>query len=68
MNTTTTRPSASGLGRTDRDYANQYTSGALLNVILNHIATTPNQKDARYKLPQLFQAPRVTRFGFRLLF
>ena len=68
MNTSTSRPSASGLGRSDRDYANQYTSGALLPVILNHIATTTNQRDLRYKLPQLFQGPRIVRFGFRFMF
>ena len=74
MNTATSRPSASGIALSgggalsDRDYANGYTSGALLNRILNHIATVPNQKDNRYKLPQLYQSPRVVRFGFRLLF
>lgn len=68
MNTTTSRPSASGLGLSDRNYANGYTSGALLQTILNHIATTPNQRDNRYKLPQLYQSPRVVRFGFRFMF
>jgi hypothetical protein len=68
MNTTTSRPSASGLGLTDRAYANGYTSGALLDRILTHIATTTNQRDARYKLPQLYQSPRTVRFGFRMQF
>jgi hypothetical protein len=68
MNTNSTRPSASGLGLTDRNYANGYTSGALLQTILNHIATTTGQPDARYKMPQLFQGPRTVRFGFRMLF
>jgi hypothetical protein len=68
MNTTTSRPSASGLGLTDRAYANGYTSGALLPVILNHIATTSGQRDARYMLPQLYQSPRTVRFGFRMMF
>ena len=68
MNTSTSRPSASGLGLTDRDYANGYTSGALLNTILNRINTVTGQKEARYKLPQLYQSPRVVRFGFRMMF
>lgn len=68
LNTTTGRPSASGLGLSDRDYANQYTAGDLQTRIENHIANTANQRDARYKMPQLFQAPRVIRFGFRFLF
>jgi hypothetical protein len=68
MNTTTNRPSAAGLGLSSRDYANRYTSGALQTVIENYIATTPNQRDSRYKLPQLFQAPRTVRFGFRMMF
>ncbi len=68
MNTNTSRPSAAGLGLSSRDYANGYTSGALLDRILNHIATTTNQRDARYKLPQLYQSPRAVRFGFRMMF
>ena len=68
MNTTTSRPSASGLGLSDRDYANGYTSGALLQTILTRISTVTGQKDNRYKMPQLYQAPRVVRFGFRVMF
>lgn len=73
MNTNTTRPNAEFLfGSTNplraRLYANGYTSGALLQTLLNHIATTPSQLDARYGLPQLFQGPRAVRFGFRLMF
>ncbi len=68
MNTNTNRPSAAGLSLSSRDYANGYTSGALQTVIENHIATTTNQRDARYKLPQLFQSPRTVRFGFRMMF
>jgi hypothetical protein len=69
MNTSTDRPSAAGLGLSDRDYANRYTSGALLQTILDRFAANPNNRlDARYKMPQLFQAPRQVRFGFRLLF
>jgi hypothetical protein len=67
MNTSTSRPSASGLGLSARDYANGYTSGALLQTILDHIATTPNQRDNRYKLPQLFQAPITVGFVFWFL-
>lgn len=69
MNTTTSRPSAGGLGLSDRDYANGYTSGALLQVILDRIAVDPvNRADGRYKMPQLFQSPRSVTFGMRFLF
>lgn len=68
MNTATNRPSAAGLGLSGIAYANGYTSGALRTTIENHIANTTNQRDARYKMPQLFQGPRQVRFGFRLLF
>jgi hypothetical protein len=68
MNTTTNRPSAAGLGLSGQAYANGYTTGALQTTIENHIATTANQRDARYKMPQIFQGPREVRFGFRLLF
>ncbi|MEO7659105.1 MAG: TonB-dependent receptor, partial [Pyrinomonadaceae bacterium] len=67
--TNTSRPSAGGLGLSDRDYANGYTSGALLQTILTRIAADPaNRADARYKMPQLFQGPRAVRFGMRFLF
>jgi hypothetical protein len=73
MNTTTSRPNDAAFftpcpGTCSRDYANAYTSGALLTPILNRINTIAGAKDARYKLPQLFQGPRAVRFGFRLLF
>ncbi len=78
MNTATNRPNADimfGGGTNPLNplrfqlYANAYTSGNLLQPILNHIAANATtQPDARYKLPQLFQGPRVIRFGFRLLF
>jgi hypothetical protein len=68
MNTTTGRPSAAGLGLSAKDYANRYTSGLLQTVIENYIATTTNQRDNRYKQPQLYQSPRTVRFGFRMLF
>lgn len=73
MNTTTGRPNDAAFfspcpGTCSRDYANAYTSGALLTQILNRINTVAGAKDARYKLPQLFQGPRSVRFGFRLLF
>jgi hypothetical protein len=68
MNTTTGRPSDAGLGLTAAQYANGYTSGALLQPILNRIAASPDRPDIRYKQPQLFQSPRQVRFGFRLLF
>ena len=68
MNTNTGRPNDAGLGLTAAQYANGYTSGALLQRFLTHIASNPSQPDARYKMPQLFQGPRQVRFGFRLLF
>ncbi len=68
MNTTIGRPNNTGLGLSNVDYANQYTSGALLQTILTRIAASPDRADIRYKMPQLFQSPRVVRFGFRLLF
>jgi hypothetical protein len=69
MNTATGRPSASGLGLSDRDYANGYTSGALLQTILTYIAAQPTTRvDNRYKKDQLYQSPRVVRLGFRMMF
>ncbi|MEP7212133.1 MAG: carboxypeptidase regulatory-like domain-containing protein [Acidobacteriota bacterium] len=68
MNTTNGRPSDAGLGLTATQYANGYTSGALLQTILNRIAASPDRPDPRYKMPQLFQSPRSVRFGFRFLF
>ncbi|HMJ08989.1 MAG TPA: carboxypeptidase regulatory-like domain-containing protein [Pyrinomonadaceae bacterium] len=68
MNTTTGRPSDAGLGLTAAQYANGYTSGALLQPILARIAASPDRPDIRYKMPQLYQSPRQVRFGFRLLF
>jgi len=69
MNTSTGRANDAGLGLSARDYANGYTSGALRQVILDRIAAVPaDRPDARYKQPQIFQAPRTVRFGLRLLF
>lgn len=68
MNTTAGRPNDAGLGLTAVQYANGYTSGALLQTILARIAASPDRPDVRYKMPQLYQSPRVVRFGFRLLF
>ena len=68
MNTTTGRPNDAGLGLTAAQYANGYTSGALLQPILARIAGSPDRPDIRYTMPQLFQSPRTVRFGFRFLF
>ena len=73
LNTTTSRPNDAAFftpcpGTCSRDYANAYTSGALLTQILNRINTVAGAKDARYGLPHLYQGPRQVRFGFRLLF
>ena len=59
---------ALGFPNTTTGYANGYTSGALLQPILARIASQPDRSDIRYKMPFLYQAPRVVRFGFRLLF
>ncbi|PYT01116.1 MAG: hypothetical protein DMF63_03980 [Acidobacteria bacterium] len=75
MNTTTGRPDAATMFATAPAaqrpvlYANAYTTGALLQPILNHLNAVPADRlDQRYKLPQLFQGPRTVRFGFRMLF
>ena len=74
MNTTTGRPNADALFASSPSalrsslYANAYTSGALLQPILNHLAVTTDALDKRYKMPQLYQSPRTVRFGFRFLF
>lgn len=74
MNTTVGRPNDAAFfptvcpGACSRLYTNGYTSGALLQSILTHIAASPDRPDIRYKSPQLFQGPRAVRFGFRLLF
>lgn len=75
MNTTTGRPNdaamfpAATAGERARLYANAYTSGALLQPILDRLNADPaNRLDQRYGMPQLYQSPRVVRFGFRFLF
>ncbi|MEZ5346831.1 MAG: TonB-dependent receptor, partial [Pyrinomonadaceae bacterium] len=68
MNTTIGRPNDSGLGLSAVNYANGYTSGALLQTILTRIAASPDRPDVRYGMPQLYQSPRTVRFGIRVLF
>ncbi len=75
MNTTTGRPNdaamfpAATAGERARLYANGYTSGALLQPILDRFNADPaNRLDQRYGKDQLFQSPRAVRFGFRFLF
>ena len=74
MNTTTGRPNDAALfptataGQRASLYANGYTSGALLQPILNVLAANPDALDKRYKMAQLYQSPRTVRFGFRILF
>jgi hypothetical protein len=77
MNTRTGRPNAAAMfpvppntaAQSNLNYANAYTTGALLQPILNRFAADPtNRLDQRYKMPQLFQSPRTVRFGFRFLF
>jgi hypothetical protein len=74
LNTTAGRPNADAMfpsapaSLRNILYANAYTSGALLQPILDRIAASPDRPDIRYKMPQLYQSPRTVRFGFRLLF
>jgi hypothetical protein len=68
MNPSSARVNYAALGMTPVQYANGYTSGAILNQILARIASQPDRSDIRYKMPQLYQGPRTVRFGFRLLF
>jgi len=77
MNTRTGRPNAAAMfpvppnttAQSNLNYANAYTTGALLQPILNRFAADPtNRLDQRYKMDQLFQSPRTVRFGFRFLF
>jgi hypothetical protein len=52
-------------------FVNAYTSGSLLTPINNYLAgdaTNLDRADARYGQPNMFQTPRLVRFGFRLLF
>jgi hypothetical protein len=70
---TTLNPSSApvnqaALGLTAVQYANGYTSGALLNPILARIASQADRSDERYGRPHLFQSPRTVRMGFRVLF
>jgi hypothetical protein len=68
MNPSGARVNFGALGLTNVQYANGYTSGTILDLILARIASQPDRSDIRYKMPQLFQGPRAVRFGFRLLF
>ncbi len=74
LNTTAGRPNDAAMFPTATAaqrpllYANAYTSGALLQPILDRIAASPDRPDIRYGKPQLFQSARSVRFGFRLLF
>lgn len=75
LNTTASRPTDAAMfpafcpGECSRLYANAYTSGALLQPILDRLNADPNNRyDRRYGMPQIFQGPRNIRFGFRFLF
>lgn len=68
MNPSTAPANASAFGLSQVAYANAYTSGALLDPILARIASQPDRRDIRYKMPFLYQTPRTVRFGFRFLF
>lgn len=43
-------------------------SGRVTSAIVKSYADTAGNKDERFNLPQLFQAPRELRFGFRFIF
>jgi len=77
LNTRTGRPNAAAMfpvppnttSQSNLNYANAYTTGALLQPILDRLNADPsNRLDQRYRMPQLFQSPRQVRFGFRFLF
>lgn len=68
VNPSTAPVNATALGLSQVQYANGYTDGSLLNAIQARVASQPDRSDVRYKLPFLYQNPRVVRFGFRLLF
>jgi Carboxypeptidase regulatory-like domain/TonB-dependent Receptor Plug Domain len=68
MNPSTAPVNAAALGLTQVQYANGYTTGALLTQIQARIASQPDRSDIRYGQPFLYQNPRTTRFGFRILF
>jgi len=68
MNPSSAPVNAAALGLTNVQYANGYTGGTLLNPILARIASQPDRSDIRYKMPYLYQSPRVVRFGVRFLF
>lgn len=51
-------------------YVNGWTSGSLLPAINSFLndPNRPDRKDNRYGQPQIFQGPRVIRFGMRFMF
>jgi hypothetical protein len=57
-------------GGNQANYVNGWTSGTLLpaiNAFINN-PNRPDRLDNRYGQPQIFQSPRVIRFGMRFLF
>jgi hypothetical protein len=68
MNPSGARVNYAALGLTPVQYANGYTTGAILNQILDRINAQADRQDLRYKSPQVYQSPRAIRFGMRLLF
>ena len=68
MNPSTAPVNAAALGQTQVQYANGWTSGSSLTAIQARIASQPDRSDIRYKQPQIYQSPRVIRFGMRFLF
>lgn len=75
LNTTTDRPNDAAMFASQpsasrpRLYANAYITGQLLQPILDRLNASPTTRlDARYKMPQIYQSPRVMRVGVRFLF
>jgi hypothetical protein len=68
LNPSTAPVNPAALGLTALTYANGYTSGALLQPILNRINSQADRSDLRYTQPHLYQSPRVVRFGARFMF
>jgi hypothetical protein len=68
LNPSSAPANPANLGLNRIQYGNTYTDGTQLALIRTFLGGAPDRTDIRYKMPQLFQAPRVGRFGFRFLF
>ena len=68
MNPSSAPVNPAALGLTAVQYANGYTSGALLQPILTRIGSQADRNDERYGKPNVYQSARVIRFGFRVMY